>query len=271
MKTRQQSISTEYYLRSLKEGLSCKNLLRDLVDLEVALRTEPLTWVSEFLKFGGDDSLLDLLNRLNQKNSFINDERECQYQCIRALKALMNNTIGFQSVMEYPNGVDILAMAMDCDNLKMKTVVIQLLAATCLVSCQFHQMVLNAATKIALQRNEKRFVSLVADLNGEDLEYQIASLAFVNSIVNSYEETANRLLLRQEFNELGFDMIVEKLRRKSRDSELLTQISLYEETADDDNELLMEGMSIQNINMGYPFLLNHHRISLNFLQISMKF
>ena len=46
---------------------------------------------------------------------------------------MMNNQHGLTGVMETPDGINTLALSLDCDSIRMRTLVLEMLAAICFV------------------------------------------------------------------------------------------------------------------------------------------
>ena len=85
-----------------------------LTGLEISLRTNPISWVKDFLEFqfvdpllpkldrGGLDVLMTYFKNLDDEGKDNRDE----LLCILCLRALMNNALGFSSVMGHPDTIN---------------------------------------------------------------------------------------------------------------------------------------------------------------------
>ncbi|KAJ3088468.1 hypothetical protein HK102_008680, partial [Quaeritorhiza haematococci] len=242
------------YIEMLKTEKSTQELAKDIKSLEVSLRTEPINWVKEFLKSGGLEALLKILKRLSIKSELTPHERDCQVQCVRALKAQMNNTYGLQTTMQYEDGINILALSLGCSIMKMKTLALEVMAAVCFVPPNGHALILNAMQYYKEVKKEKfRFQQLVTNLVNPDLElgdeaaayleFQIACMAFINAVVNSPEDLDHRVTLRNEFMDLGIADLLPELRKLHND-ELNTQLNIFEDEGAADIEAISETLNL---------------------------
>ncbi|KAJ3097871.1 hypothetical protein HDU97_004491 [Phlyctochytrium planicorne] len=236
----------------LNSGVQGADVARELQSLEVALRTEPITWVQEFVKVGGLDALIQQLQKLLVKQNPTQIERDCQLYCVRAMKAQLNNTFGLQATIGHPEGVRSLALGLGCQSLRIQTLTVEVLAAVCFVPPQGHTLILDALEAVK-KAGTSRFQGLVDILNGEKevsaqyLEYQISCMTFINAIVNSPEDLAFRLTLRNEFMELAIGDVLPIL-RDINSEELNTQLSIFEEEGAYDFELMAERLQTDDVN-----------------------
>jgi hypothetical protein len=87
----------------------------------------------------------------------------------------MNNSDGLDAMMKLPTSISTFSLLMDCGNLKMKAVLLQVLAAVCFVPPNGHNLVLDAFTNYFVVKKEKaRFITLVNDLKEDDVEYNVS-------------------------------------------------------------------------------------------------
>jgi formic-like protein len=137
-------------------------------------------------------------------------------------------------------------LAYDCKNIKIKAKVLELLGAVCLVLPNGHDLVVEAFHKFQQYKQETfRFQTLVADLNTDELEFQIVCMALISTIVNSPEERDIRIVLRYEFLDLGIDRFIERIKTSEISSdELFKHISVFEEEAKVDFEDAVEDNDI---------------------------
>ncbi|KAJ3316974.1 hypothetical protein HDU76_001433 [Blyttiomyces sp. JEL0837] len=207
---------------------------RELQSLEVMLRTEPIS---------------------NQAEA----ERDCQLQCVRAVRAQLNNTHGLEAMLDHPEGIKILCQALGLDSLKIRTLTVEMLAAVCFVPPKGHELVLKAFESFGKEDGKvysqgQRFGYLIANLrnktleNGPDaapyLELQIGIMALINAIVNSPDDLSFRINLRGEFMDLNIIDILPGLRDIKSD-DLNTQLTIFEEEASYDFEQLAESLGVE--------------------------
>jgi hypothetical protein len=92
---------------------------------------------------------------------------------------------------------------------RLKISILEVLGAFAYMSSNGHALVLDAFTDVAKScYDRRRFEKLVRDMEryGEDnLDFQVATITFINSIINSREELEVRLHLRAEFLSLGIE------------------------------------------------------------------
>lgn len=120
-------------------------------------------WVKDFIGEGGTDILFSILYRFSLKRATSAIDHEIQSYSIRALKALMNNMEGLNAVIESSEGVSSIAMAYSSPVMKIKTIVLELLAAVALIPPNGHERVLQAMQKYKEEFNEnRRFETLVS-------------------------------------------------------------------------------------------------------------
>ncbi|TPX32726.1 hypothetical protein SmJEL517_g04199 [Synchytrium microbalum] len=249
------------YVEVLKGSLQAKELARELQSLEVDLRGEPISWVKEFVAEQGLPLLLDLQKKLFTKSNPSADEKEAQNHCVRSLKAMMNNTYGLITTMQYPDGINNIALALASPSLKVQTLVLEVLAAVCFVT-NGHGLILKSMHYYAeVMKHKYRFQKLLLNLDEDStevsdesyayLECQIGCLALINAIVNSPEELDQRVILRNEFMDLG---ILDKLPalRLIDNSNVRTQLQIFEDEASADNEAIAEALDLQEVDMQDP-------------------
>lgn len=239
---------------------------KELTSLEVALRTEPIQFVKDFINAGGFDALLQINLRLFTKGKDSNEERECQYHAFKALKAQINNTVGLQKMIDSPNGLNILSLCISSSSYKVKTSALEVLAAVCFVP-NGHSRVLNAMQYYKDNFREKfRFSELMQILrdNNKDqieqaaayLDFQLATVTFINAVVSSPEEVELRACLRGEFLDLGFYEIIKILRGIDHET-LNTQLDIFEDGSISDWEHLSENLQVTNIDITSADSLYH--------------
>ncbi|KAJ3217043.1 Dishevelled associated activator of morphogenesis 2 [Dinochytrium kinnereticum] len=230
------------------------DLSKDLQSLEVALRTEPINWVKEFVRVGGLDALISQLQRLFQKSNPTQVDKDCQLYSIRAMKAQLNNTFGLQAAINHPEGVRSLALGLGCPSLRIQTLTIEVLAAVCFVPPRGHALILDALENVKKGNGINRFQNLVDILENETskdqsaqyLEYQISCMTFINAIVNSPEDLAFRVTLRNEFMDINMASVLPTL-REINSEDLNNQLNIFEEEGAYDFELLAERLQAEAI------------------------
>eukprot|EP01132_Coremiostelium_polycephalum_P011401 gene11401-13964_t len=222
------SDSAEQFISQLKLDPTNK-LLQSLI---VHLRTKSVTWFASFIQFDGVQVLLDLLQQ---------KKKETREECVRAIAIVMNNPVGLKAIAEIPSAPKRLAMVLQSKQfeLKSRAIVIELLTVMLM---DIHvpggcSLVLKALTN---QREKKRFSFFVKFIKeNESLEMKTKALCFVNVLIYELDETSVRVNIRSEFNRMGlYDYLKEVKKNLSPDENLYTQIEIFEEMMEDDNQEL---------------------------------
>ncbi|KAL0280838.1 UNVERIFIED_CONTAM: hypothetical protein PYX00_002011 [Menopon gallinae] len=213
--------------------LSVNKVYSCVESLRIALTNNPLTWVQEF----GTEGLQSLLNVLAEcYRKYVTDSRydRIQYECIRCLRAIMNNTIGIKQVFKQKDALTVLAKSLDASKPKIMFEVVQVLAAVCLIPPDGHDRVMEAITISAEIKGKERFQPIVQGLlakNNENL--RVASLTLINAIVIHSDDLEYRLHLRNEVMRAGLYDVLEDL-EKNAVGDLLLQINVFYEHKDND-------------------------------------
>ncbi|KAF4525861.1 hypothetical protein B566_EDAN018218 [Ephemera danica] len=228
-----------------------------LRDLEISLRTNHIEWVREFLneENQGLDVLVDYLSfRLMMLSTLLRPALPMQpdspsikrqsrhvsklnmgeslddiHVCIMCLRAIMNNKYGFNLVIQHSEAINCIALSLIHKSLRTKALVLELLAAICLVKGG-HAIILSAFNNFKNVCHEnQRFQTLMQYFLNYDvflIEFMVACMQFVNIIVHSVEDMNFRVHLQYEFTSLGLDQYLNNLRH-TESEELKVQILAY--------------------------------------------
>lgn len=149
--------------------------------------------------------------------------------CIMCLRAIMNNKYGFNCVIQHKRAINCIALSLIHRKLRTKALVLELLAAICLVKGG-HEIILTAFDNFKQEMGETyRFQTLMTYfVNPESfqIEFMVACMQFINIVVHSVEDMNFRVALQFEFSALGLDDCLERLRHQESE-ELAVQISAY--------------------------------------------
>ncbi|XP_063973583.1 formin-like protein isoform X1 [Diachasmimorpha longicaudata] len=149
--------------------------------------------------------------------------------CILCMRAIMNNKYGFNMVIQHREAINCIALSLIHKSLRTKALVLELLAAICLVKGG-HEIILSAFDNFKeICTERKRFETLMAYFTQYDsfhIEFMVACMQFVNIVVHSVEDMNFRVHLQYEFTKLGLDEYLEKLRH-TESEDLQVQISAY--------------------------------------------
>ncbi|XP_032939065.1 formin-like protein 3 isoform X3 [Catharus ustulatus] len=214
-----------------------------LRELEISLRTNHIGWVREFLndENKGLDVLVNYLSfaqcaviygtlpsRRALKNSRLVSQKDDVHLCIMCLRAIMNYQYGFNLVMSHPHAVNEIALSLNNKNSRMKALVLELLAAVCLVRGG-HEIILAAFDNFKEVCKEKhRFERLMEYFRNEDssIDFMVACMQFINIVVHSVEDMNFRVHLQYEFTKLGLEEFLQKSRH-TESEKLQVQIQAY--------------------------------------------
>ncbi|KAM7080052.1 formin-like protein 3 isoform 3-T3 [Ciconia maguari] len=214
-----------------------------LRELEISLRTNHIGWVREFLndENKGLDVLVNYLSfaqcaviygtlpsRRALKNSRLVSQKDDVHLCIMCLRAIMNYQYGFNLVMSHPHAVNEIALSLNNKNPRTKALVLELLAAVCLVRGG-HEIILAAFDNFKEVCKEKhRFERLMDYFRNEDssIDFMVACMQFINIVVHSVEDMNFRVHLQYEFTKLGLEEFLQKSRH-TESEKLQVQIQAY--------------------------------------------
>ncbi|XP_034268181.1 formin-like protein 3 isoform X4 [Pantherophis guttatus] len=215
-----------------------------LRELEISLRTNHIGWVREFLndENKGLDVLVDYLSfaqcaviyttlpsRKALKNSRLVSQKDDVHVCILCLRAIMNYQYGFNLVMSHPHAVNEIALSLNNKNPRTKALVLELLAAVCLVRGG-HEIILAAFENFKeVCKEQHRFEKLMEYFRNEDsnIDFMVACMQFINIVVHSVEDMNFRVHLQYEFTKLGLEEFLQQKSRHTESEKLQVQIQAY--------------------------------------------
>uniref|UniRef100_A0A8C7KIX8 Formin-like 2b n=1 Tax=Oncorhynchus kisutch TaxID=8019 RepID=A0A8C7KIX8_ONCKI len=225
-----------------------------LRELEISLRTNHIGWVREFLneENQGLDVLVEYLSfaqyavtsntlpsRKTLKNSRLVCKKDDVHVCVMCLRAIMNYQYGFNMVMSHPHAVNEIALSLNNRNPRTKALVLELLAAVCLVRGG-HEIILSAFDNFKTVCSETlRFEKLMEHFKNEDdnIDFMVACMQFINIVVHSVEDMNFRVHLQYDFTKLNLDDYLERLKHTESDR-LQVQIQAYLDNVFDVGTLL---------------------------------
>uniref|UniRef100_A0A6Q2ZH98 Formin-like 3 n=1 Tax=Esox lucius TaxID=8010 RepID=A0A6Q2ZH98_ESOLU len=167
-------------------------------------------------------------NNKTIKNSRLVSQKDDVHVCIMCLRAIMNYQYGFNLVMSHEHAVNEIALSLNNKNSRTKALVLELLAAVCLVRGG-HEIILSAFDNFKEVCKEKhRFEKLMEYFRVEDgnIDFMVACMQFINIVVHSVEDMNFRVHLQYEFTKLGLDDYLEKSKHTESDK-LSVQIQAY--------------------------------------------
>ncbi|XP_013110083.2 protein diaphanous [Stomoxys calcitrans] len=228
-----------------------------LESLRVALTNNPLSWIEEFGE-DGIDEVIKMMSRCKRDRLYDRIELEC----IRCLKAIMNNTWGLNLVLTPDQHQVVLLLAQSLDPRKVTTMceAVKLLASFCLVhERNGYDKVLRAITTAASTsyKSSERFRPIVDSLfipEKDDPRRELAchSLIFINTLTNTPNELNFRLHLRCEIMRMGlyakFDDFKRMVEASNNDS-LKQHFKIFNEIREDDFEEFIQRFENVSYNM----------------------
>ncbi|CAD1479094.1 unnamed protein product, partial [Heterotrigona itama] len=221
------------YIQYLAQpDLSVNKIYNCIESLRIALTNNPLSWVQEF----GTKGLKQVLATLNE--CYRNDNRyeRIQYECIRCLKAIMNNTVGIKEMLAHHEALTIVARSLEPTKPSVMSETVKLLGAVCLISSDSHKKVLDAITMNGEFKGRERFLPIVQGLmNKKNENLRVECLQLINSIISSAEELDFRLHLRNEIMRVGLADILETL-EKNESEDLARHLKIFNEHKEEDYE-----------------------------------
>ncbi|TKS92184.1 Formin-like protein 3 [Collichthys lucidus] len=166
-------------------------------------------------------------NRIHKK-SHSSNQRDDVHVCIMCLRAIMNYQSGFNLVMTHPRCVNEITLSLNSKNPRTKALVLELLAAVCLVRGG-HDIILSAFDNFKeVSREKNRFEKLMEYFINDDsnIDFMVACMQFINIVVHSVENMNFRVHLQYEFTHLALDKYLEGL-KQTESEKLQVQIQAY--------------------------------------------
>ncbi|XP_061909970.1 formin-like protein 2 isoform X2 [Entelurus aequoreus] len=173
------------------------------------------------------------------KNSRLVCKKDDVHVCIMCLRAIMNYQYGFNMVMSHPHAVNEIALSLNNRNARTKALVLELLAAVCLVRGG-HEIILSAFDNFKTVCSESmRFEKLMEHFKNEDdnIDFLVACMQFINIVVHSVEDMNFRVHLQYDFTKLNLDEHLERVKHTESDR-LQVQIQAYLDNVFDVGTLL---------------------------------
>lgn len=238
------------YVFYLQEGdHSPTKLLTCLERLRVALTNKPISWIKEFSE-DGIDEIVGILQRCKQKN--FKDYEKIEFECVRCLKAVLNNAWGINVVLTPDHHAVVLTLAQCLDVNKPQTMseAVKLLSVFCLIQerngyDKVLQAISNSGTERFKPLVDGLFVEHEQELRGHKLETKgelcLHSLMLINTIINTPNDLNFRLHLRCEVMRMGLYERLETLQdivTKSNSQHLQNHFQIFNNERESDYEEL---------------------------------
>ncbi|CAH0761837.1 unnamed protein product, partial [Diatraea saccharalis] len=225
---------SDYVAYLSQPELSVGKLHSCLENLRIALTNNPLSWIEEF----GPKGIETLLTTLNL--CYTNDSRydRVQYECIRCLSAILNNTVGIRTVFECREALPVLARSLDARKPHCAMEAAKVLAAICLIP-NGHEKVLEAITMAGESSRKPRMLPIVEGLVTKAPEsLKNGCMQLMNAIITEPEELEFRMHLRSEFMRTGLYDMIDELRAGAEGSRQIQMNVFDTHAAADQDEFL---------------------------------
>jgi hypothetical protein len=209
--------------------------------LRVSLSTNGLGWVKKFGEHKGLDVLLDIIRKCVNNTFTTNNTllRRIQHQCVRSIKAFMNNKYGLTTMLQKEDGLIVFVSAMDPYNEGMMTDVLRVVGAVCLVA-DGHDRVLEAVTVNGENCGINRFDPVLQAIKTtKNPVFQCSCMQFINAIVTTPEELEFRVHLRNEFMRGGLGEVLAQL-REINVQDLTLHLDIFDEHRENDFEEIQQ-------------------------------
>ncbi|XP_045508734.1 protein diaphanous isoform X9 [Colias croceus] len=237
--------------------LSVGKLHSCLENLRISLTNNPLSWIEDF----GSKGIESLLTTLNV--CYTNDSRydRVQYESIRCLSAILNNTVGIRAVFECREALPVLARSLDARKPHCALEAAKVLAAICLIP-NGHEKVLEAITMAGESSRKPRLLPIVEGLHPKAPEsLKNGCMQLMNAIITEPEELEFRMHLRSEFMRTGLYDLIEDLRAGAEENGRSIQMNVFDtHAAADQDEFLAKfddvRVDFQDVNECFELVKN---------------
>ena len=112
-----------------------------------------------------------------------------QHECIKCLKAIMNNRVGLKNLFDHKEALTLLARSINPTLPHVMLEAVKLMSAVCIVPPYGHEKTLEAITIAGEVKGRDRFQPIVQGLmirNNEPL--RVSCLTLINAIISTPED-----------------------------------------------------------------------------------
>ncbi|KAK4881741.1 hypothetical protein RN001_005060 [Aquatica leii] len=156
----------------------------------------------------------------------------------------MDSRIGLDFIVENPEYIGKLGVALDTTNVTVKKQVIELLSALCVYNEEGHARALDTLDHYRKIKGERyRLNVIVKELDHATVvDYQTALVAFINCLIISTPRLTDRTRLRNEFIGCHLLPVLSHLRKCAEaEPELAVQLDVFDEQRESDDAQSMQG------------------------------
>eukprot|EP01132_Coremiostelium_polycephalum_P006035 gene6035-7519_t len=248
------SVQIESYadVKAVISSVTTKSRIDVIKSLRVHLNTAPVDWIQSFLNLDGVKPILNIIQKIDRKKKLKKgkDLSILQWECIRCIEALMKIKIGMEYIASYPLATNVIIMCIESEMIKVKTLVLELLAAIA-VTTKGHGAVLTSMIYYKeMKKEERRYLNLVQSLKTEkNKDYLITCMSFINCIISSPSaDLQSRIEIRKAFLNLKILKYIDALNEEYKDEKaLITQLQVFKEELESDEQLSSTQSSQTNI------------------------
>jgi len=186
-------------------------------------------------------ALMNVLTYYENKKDTSMIDLVIQVEGVSCIRTFLNNGQALKYLLEGDNSnVNQLIMFLQYKNAKMKTQIVEVLAALCWLNSDGYGRVFTAFEYYANTtiENDVRFQPLIEALAGDDVIYKSKVLFLINALINAPTELDTRINMRIELLGLGLWEQIEKCRQVKK-KKLRVQISAFETHMNSDYEKCM--------------------------------
>eukprot|EP00002_Diphylleia_rotans_P040524 TRINITY_DN9621_c0_g1_i3.p1 TRINITY_DN9621_c0_g1~~TRINITY_DN9621_c0_g1_i3.p1 ORF type:complete len:591 (+),score=143.04 TRINITY_DN9621_c0_g1_i3:49-1821(+) len=221
------------HINNLKAALTAENLSR----LGVALRSKPVSWVSQFINLNGAEFLVEKMVELDRKPSKASEEWDILVEIFHCLKSMINNEAGVVGLLNANESVSRICLGLKSESMEILAMTCQILAATCLHSADGYDLVIQAFDNYCeVVRESRRFEHLIRSLRLESDDIAVSVMALINVMLNETDDLTVRLNIRSELVQHGLIDVIGGLRRGGTSEYLEAQIVAFEDALDADTK-----------------------------------
>ncbi|KAL6073930.1 Dishevelled associated activator of morphogenesis 2 [Balamuthia mandrillaris] len=201
--------------------------VKELEELRVLLAGQPVKWIEEFLKLDGLQLLFDLLAHKQKTHSGKEEDTEKINECARALKALMNSQPGLEAVIVSDISITVLGQTLDFVTGRMKTVIVEVLSALCLLSPEASVQTIEVMqAKPFNKKSGTRFEELVKSMDKDNVDLKVTVMQLINAMLSTQESEEGVKKIKDSLN---VEEVVGLLRKGQMKEALEVQLDIYDQ------------------------------------------
>ena len=201
-------------------------------EMQAVLRTSHKEFLLKFVQGGGPVAMLKVTEVLAGRSPKNPNEYALIEVLIACFKALMNNDVGMDGVLDIENSLGTIASCLElksADKTNVDAEIITLLAVACFYSKRGRIAVLQAMEDFRLKRREALKYQTLVEWFKEcgDNDFRAAVATFITTIVNSAATVKSRVIVRNNFLALDILSVIKEVMEENAhlDDESITVVS----------------------------------------------